>query len=104
LLLRHYQAILGWIPTVVASQKIGSDAGDMPRFARQHTFRPEKEPENNGLGFWLSPVRSPLGSKKPSSSSHPRQPPAARLSNRLDSDPDSGPDSGVHHGIRFAIR
>jgi hypothetical protein len=45
LLLRHYQAILGWIPTGVASQKIGPDASDMPRFARQHTKTPRKEPE-----------------------------------------------------------
>jgi len=61
----------GWLPEGVASQKNRSDAGDMPRCAPQHTFSARKEPENNGLGFLLSPVRSPVGPKKPSPPSHP---------------------------------
>ena len=63
--------VQGWIPRGVASQKNRSDAGDVPRFAPQHTFSAGKEPENNGLAdravIWL----------------------------RLD----PGSNSGVHHGI-----
>jgi hypothetical protein len=42
LLLRDYQPIRGWTPAGVASQKIGPDTGDMPRFARRHAFQPER--------------------------------------------------------------
>ena len=49
----------GWIPRGVASQKNRSDASDVPSLAPQHTFSARKEPENNGLGFLLSPARSP---------------------------------------------
>lgn len=41
-----------WLPTGVASQNSGPVAGAMPSFARQHTFRPGKEPENKGLAAW----------------------------------------------------
>ena len=52
--------IAWWLPAGVASQKSGPVAGDMPRFARQHTFRPEKEPENKDLAAW-----TPAGPRKP---------------------------------------
>ena len=101
LLLRDYLCFRGWIPTGVDSQKKRSAASDAPGCAPQHRFSPGKEPENNGLAVWLSPVRLPVDPKKPSPPSHPvnRLPPAARLSNRLDPDLDSGSDSGVHHAI-----
>ena len=41
--------VQGWIPRGVDSQKNGPVAGEIARCAPQHTFRPEKEPENNGL-------------------------------------------------------
>ena len=63
--------VQGWIPTGVDSQKNRSDAGDMPRLAPQHTFSARKEPENNGLGFLLSPARSPDDPEKLSLPSHP---------------------------------
>ncbi len=43
----------------------------MPRLAPQHTFSARKEPENNGLGFLLSPVCSPDDPEKLSLPSHP---------------------------------
>jgi hypothetical protein len=85
--------VQGWIPRGVASQKNRSDTGDVPSFAPQHTFSARKEPENNGLGFSFSPVRSPDDPEKLSLLSHPV--------NRLDPDLDSGSDSGVHHGIHL---
>ncbi len=63
-------AVQGWIPEGVASQKSGPVASDVPRFAPQHTFSARKEPENKGLEFPLSPVRSPLDQKNSSPSSH----------------------------------
>ena len=66
-----------WMPAGVASQKIGPVAGDIARFARQHTFSAGKEPENNGLGFSLSSVRSSLA---PKNRRHPRTPSTACLS------------------------
>jgi hypothetical protein len=66
----RYFRISGWIPRGVDSQKNRSDASDMPRCAPQHTFLAGKEPENNGLGFMLSSVRSPVGPKKLSPPSH----------------------------------
>src|SRR5690606_35072244 len=36
----------------VASQKSGPIAGDVPRFARQHTNIARKEPEISGLAGW----------------------------------------------------
>jgi hypothetical protein len=50
----------------VASQKSGAHAGETPSQARQHTFRPEKEPENNGLAVFLRPTRRALARKNPS--------------------------------------
>jgi len=37
----------------VASQKSGPVAGDVPRFARQHTNIARKEPEISGLADWM---------------------------------------------------
>jgi len=47
-----------WTP--VASQKSGPVAGEISRQARQHTFRPGKEPKNNDLAAW-----TPAGPRKP---------------------------------------
>ena len=66
LLLSGYFRLRGWTPRGVASQKIGPVAGEIARHARQHTFQPEKEPQNNGLAVFLSRVRSPFDQKKPS--------------------------------------
>ena len=54
----------GWTPTGVDSQKNRSDAGEVARCAPQHTFRPGKEPENNGLAVCLRPARRALAPKK----------------------------------------
>ena len=43
-----------WLPAGVASQKSGPVAGDAPRFARQHTKTPRKEPRPQ----WVSPLDS----------------------------------------------
>ena len=44
LILRRFARDAGGSGFRVASQKSGPVAGDVPRFARQHTFRPGKEP------------------------------------------------------------
>lgn len=41
---RSFQGVVAGCWTPVASQKIGPVAGDILRHARQHTFRPGKEP------------------------------------------------------------
>lgn len=45
----------------VASQKSGPVAGDVPRFARQHTNIARKEPEISGLAEWtpIGPLPDP---------------------------------------------
>ncbi|TCT12344.1 hypothetical protein EDC22_10226 [Tepidamorphus gemmatus] len=57
---RGFQGAAGGRWTPVASQKSGPVAGEMPSQARQHTFRPGKEPENKGLAAW-----TPAGPRKP---------------------------------------
>lgn len=49
LILRRFQAVRGGLRPGVASQKIGPDASDMPRFARQHTKCTGRNREINGL-------------------------------------------------------
>ena len=81
-----------WIPTGVDSQKNRSAASDAPGLAPQHTFSPGKEPENNGLEVWLSPVRLPVD---PKNRRHPRTPSTACRS----SFEPSGPRSGFRFGL-----
>ncbi len=92
LLLRGYFCFRGWTPAGVDSQKNRSDASDAPRLAPQHTFSPGKEPENNGLAVWLSPVRLPLD---PKNRRHPRTPSTACRS--------SFEPSGLRSGFRFGL-
>lgn len=49
LILRRFQAVRGGLRPGVASQKIGPDASDMPRFAPQHTKCSGRNHKNNGL-------------------------------------------------------
>ena len=63
--------IAWWLPAGVASQKSGPVAGDMPRFARQHTNIARKEPETPS--GW-----TPAGLRKPARVSTLDQPRFAR--------------------------
>jgi hypothetical protein len=64
----------GWIPAGVASQKTGPVAGDIARFARQHTKVAQKEPRIQWVrqldpGWTLTGPRKPAARRLPARSS-----------------------------------
>ena len=65
--------IAWWLPAGVASQKSGPVAGDMPRFARQHTNIARKEPRYQRLGS-SDPDWFPRWTPEASGSGVPRAP------------------------------